>query len=251
MQRDDARHEAGPVGRATDLIREAAAIAPAMSTGVAEIDAALPWGGLPRGVHEIAAPSGDAAGTGFASVLLRGRAGPILWCRSRRVAAESGAPYGLGLAEFGLSPEQLILVEADRPAELFWAMEEGLRARRHASVVGEGATPDLTASRRLQLAAEAGEGVALLLTAAASASPLSESMGAKGSSLAAMTRWLAVSAPSEPEAGGPGRPRWRLELRRCRGGGRPQSWMVEWEDAALSLSLVPALADRPLAAAAG
>lgn len=238
--------EVGPIARATDLIRQAAMIAPATSTGVAEIDAALPWGGLPRGVHEIAAPSGDAAGVGFASMLLGGREGPILWCRSRRAAAESGVPYGLGLAEFGLLPRRLILIEADKPAELFWAMEEGLRARRRASVLGEGVTPDLTASRRLQLAAETGDGVVLLLPT------VSSGQGeAKPPSLAAMTRWLAASVPSEPDAGGPGQPRWRLELWRCRGGGRPQSWMVEWDDAALSLSLVPALADRSLAAAAG
>ena len=236
----------GRLGDMAGLLAPSASIAPAMRTGVAGIDSTLPWGGLPRGVHEIAMPSTDAAGTGFAAVLLAARPGPVLWCRSRRVAVESGRLYGVGLARFGLAPERLILVEADKPADLLWAMEEGLRAGKYASVVGEGAAPDLTASRRLQLAAEAGEGVALLLS---EISPTA--LAGRGAPLACMTRWRAASVSTEPEAGGPGRPRWELELRHCRGGGRPQSWIVEWDDATLSLSLVFPLADRSLAAAAG
>jgi len=227
-------------------LAEAVLIAPAMSTGIAAIDSALPWAGLPRGVHEIAASLNDPAGVGFAAILLAARPGPILWCRSRRTAVESGSLYGVGLARFGLAPERVIQVEADKPADLLWAMEEGLRAGKYASVVGEGAAPDLTASRRLQLAAESRGGVALLL----SACPRAPSVG-RSPPLACMTRWLAASAPTIPEAGGPGGPRWALELRRCRGGGRPQSWIVEWDDATLSLSLVSPLADRSLAAVAG
>ena len=188
------------------LIRETAPPVSATGTGVIQIDAALPWGGLRCGLHEIAAPAGDAAAAGFAAVLLSARPGPVLWCRTRRAAMEDGAVYGIGLAAFGLAPERLILVEADKPAALFWAMEEGLRAGRGASVVGEGALPDLTASRRLQLAAEAGDGMALLLPPASAA--------ARAPPIAAVTRWLAASAPSVPEAGGPGRPRWRLALKR-------------------------------------
>ena len=236
----------GRLGGVAALLAETASIAPAMRTGVAEMDSALPWGGLPRGVHEIATPVADASGTGFAAILLAGRLGPILWCRSRRLANESGGLYGVGLARFGLAPERLILVEADKQADLLWSMEEGLRAGKYASVVGEGAAPDLTASRRLQLAAESGDGVVLLLSEISAARP-----AGRGVPLSCMTRWQAASVPTESEAGGPGRPRWELELRRCRGGGRPQNWIVEWDDATLSLSLVSPLADRSLAAAAG
>src|SRR5271154_7145426 len=48
---------------------------------------------------------------------------------------------------------------------------------------------------------------------------------------------------SETEPG-IGRPRWRIELLRCRGGA-PACWEVEVADATGSLSLVAALADRP------
>jgi protein ImuA len=116
-------------------------------------------------------------------------------------------------------------------------MEEGARTKGLAAVVAEGVTPDLTASRRLQLAAEAGDGLVFLLRS-----------GRQTDSSSALTRWFVGSVPSVPEADGPGRPCWKIELWRCRGGGRPQDWMVEWDDAALSLSVVPPMADRLLAA---
>jgi protein ImuA len=50
-----------------------------------------------------------------------------------------------------------------------------------------------------------------------------------------------IGSETEP---GIGRPRWRVELLRCRGG-EPACWEVEVADATGSLSLVAALADRP------
>jgi protein ImuA len=213
---------------------------PCVSTGAAEIDRALPWGGLPAGLHEIAAAAGDAAGAAFVTGLIgrRGLKGPILWCRTRRTALDGGNPYGPGIAGLGIAPDRLILVEAARPADLLWTMEEGARVKGLAAVVAEGAAPDLTASRRLQLAAEAGGGLVFLLQSGRQTAPST-----------ALSRWFVSSAPSLPDAGGPGRPSWRLELWRCRGGGRPGAWMVEWDDATLSLSMVPAFSDRSLAAA--
>jgi protein ImuA len=206
---------------------------------VAEIDAALPWGGLPVGLHEIAAPAGDGAAAAFAAILAARRKGPVLWCRSRRTGLERGDPYGPGLTGFGLAPDRLILVETVRPVDLLWAMEEAARTRGLATVLGEGVVADLTASRRLQLAAEAGQALVLLL-AEDRAEPAAAS---------ALTRWLVRSASSLPEAGGPGRPCWDIELRRCRGGAWPRSWKVEWDDETLSLALVSPLPDRSLAAA--
>jgi protein ImuA len=225
------------IALASDLIRATTALQPAVTIGVAEIDAALPWGGLPRGLHEFAGPLGDAAKTGFAVMLAGRRRGPILWCRARHVVLEEGASYGPGLRDFGIDADRLILVDAARQADLLWAVEEGARTKGLAAVLAEGAMPDLTASRRLQLAAEAGGGLVFLLAA-----------GTPPQSSSALTRWRIDSLPSMPEAGGLGSPCWNVALWRCRGGGRPQEWVVEYEDAALSLSMVPALADRSLAA---
>ncbi len=229
--------------RLVDLLRSDRIAVPAcVGTGAAEIDAALPWGGLPRGLHEIAGAGGDAAKVAFAALLAGRRSGdggrPILWCRPRRVALTAGDPYGPGIANLGVSPDALILVEAEKPADLLWAMEEGARTQGLAAVVAEGVTPNLTASRRLQLAAEAGDALVLMLPTGRQVAPSS-----------ALTRWFVRALPSEQEAGGPGLPRWQIALWRCRGGGRLGEWTVEWDDAAFSLSVVPELADRPLAAA--
>jgi protein ImuA len=178
------------------------------------IDASLPWGGLPLAcLHEIVA--GDGAGIGFAAVLL-GRLtarGPVLWCRLRH--AGEGL-YPPGLEAFGLDGDGLIVVNGRDRVELLWAMEEGLRCPKLGAVVAEVATLDLTAGRRLQLAAEAGGVTGFLL--------LPRPVAAAGT-----TRWRVSAAPSaETPWQGIGDARWHLSLERCRGG-VPRAWTVEWQ----------------------
>lgn len=188
-----------------------------------EIDAALPWNGLPLAcLHDVVAA--DAAATGFLAVLLGRLAGPVLWCLRRDTRQ---ALYPPGFAPFGLSSERLIVVRAAAPRDLLWAAEEGLRCRKLAAVVIEGAEPDLTAGRRLQLAAEAG-GVAGFTLLDERARPCG----------AATTRWRVRSAPSAATPWhGIGAPRWHLALERCRGaaGG---SWLVEWQEQQRRLAVV-------------
>lgn len=212
----------------------------ALEFGDPAIDDELPDGGLASGcVHELAASPQDAAAYGLLAVLLGrliGEAGVALWC-GLAPSGRPAMPYGPGLARFGLATERLILVRASKPADLLWAMEEGLRSGRFAAVLGEGLAPDLTATRRLQLAAEAGGATALL------AFPATERRSLRLS--AATTRWRIAAVPAVL----PDRPRWRVCLERCRGGGR-RAWIFEWSHEALRLRVSAALADRPLAAAA-
>lgn len=208
-----------------------------VSAGAPGIDGALPWNGLPRArLHEIDAAAGDGAPAGFAATLvarLTGSDGLALWCRPSS-GAEAGAPYGPALARFGVAPDRLLFVAARRAPDVLWAMEEGLRARRFAVVIGEAGAPDLTATRRLQLAAEAGGSTALLLVTPRA-----------GRLSAAVTRWQVNPRPAErPEVAS-----WQLALMRCRGGGRG-TWHVEWSHEALHLRVLAALADRPVALAA-
>ncbi|MBT7235261.1 MAG: hypothetical protein HN861_19610, partial [Rhodospirillaceae bacterium] len=115
--------------------------------GAPVIDAVLPGGGL-RGaaVHEI---TGSAA-SGFAAMVLGRLSGPVLWCVDLYARSHL---YGPGLAAFGISLDQLIIVRCANRADMLWAMEEGLRTPALAGIVGEpGGAVDLTASRRLQLA---------------------------------------------------------------------------------------------------
>ncbi|NWN13307.1 protein ImuA, partial [Escherichia coli] len=89
-----------------------------------------------------------------------------------------------------------------------------LRHRGLGAVIGEAKRADMTATRRLQLAAEGGRTIALLLKRAAreGADPI-------GMPSAAVTRWRVTCAPSAPlPVEGVGRPRWRLELARQKGG---------------------------------
>jgi protein ImuA len=217
--------------------------------GLPGLEAALPGGGLARGaLHEIVAASGDeVAAEGFAATLLAGLAGNglVLWC------VEEGGLYGPGLARLGLSPRQVIVVRASRPADLLWAMEEGLRTPGLVAVLGEPRQLDLTASRRLQLAAEGSGVTGLVLSRAASAG-----------ATVAVTRWQVASAPSGPPLHedrrdfGMARARWMVELTRCRGATPPPGedgfgrWLVEEGDAtAGALPVSVPMADRSAASA--
>jgi len=204
--------------------------------GVEEIDAALPWGGLPLGgLHEVVGGN-DGAAAGFCAMVLGrlsakgedGGRGVALWCLGPALS-EAGDLYGPGLAACGLDPDRLIVARARRETDVLWAMEEGLRCVRLAAVLGE-TRADLTASRRLQLAAETTRTTAFLLRRGrAGAGPTT-----------ALTRWRLTSAPSVSGY----RVRWRAELMRCRGG-RHGEWTIEWNDETGDLSVVSGLRDGP------
>jgi protein ImuA len=147
------------------------------------------------------------------------------------------------LALLGLDPARLVLVRSRRDAEILWAMEEGLRAAGVAAAVGEVGTFPAVASRRLQLAAERSGVTAFVLRRWRNGA---EAARERSLPNAASTRWRIAALPSVPARVEPGigRPRWRVELLRCRGG-EPACWEVEVADATGSLSMVATLADRP------
>ncbi len=208
----------------------------ALPLGVAEIDRALGEGGLRRGaLHEIS----GAAATGFAAVIA-GRAawsgGSVLWCGAGR---GRGGLYPPGLAMLGLPPASLLLVDCRNERELLAVAEEGLRNAGLAALLLETSRlPGMTASRRLQLAAEAGGVLGLLLCPGAigrhDANGRHDAR-APGSlpPSPAVSRWRAAHAPAGPGDGF----RWRLELLRCRGGGAGE-WMVDWNEKTHRLDLV-------------
>ncbi|PIW29135.1 MAG: hypothetical protein COW30_05775 [Rhodospirillales bacterium CG15_BIG_FIL_POST_REV_8_21_14_020_66_15] len=190
----------------------------AVPLGVPEIDRHLPWGGLPRGtLHEIAPAvpdGGEAAAAGFAAILLSrlarddGRA--VVWCRRPAWGFRPGL-YGAGLRRLGLAPDRLVLAQAPDSRAVLWCMEECLRSRAVAAVLGEPDRADARARRRLQLAAEdTGVTAFLLMGGGAAATPGT-----------AVTRWHVGAAPG-------GGPAWRVALVQCRGGGRPGDWTLEW-----------------------
>ena len=194
-------------GAAAALARSQAGVVSLSET----IDAHLPAGGLPRaGLHEVLAAEPGAA-AGFCAVILGRGGGPVLW-----IGGDPDA-WPPGLARFGLSPADLVMVRAPRPADGLWAMEEALRCPAVTGALLDLSELDLTAARRLQLAAEAGGALGLLLR------PDTEAAGPS----AALTRWRVGALPGAGAGHSLGDPRWQLDLLRCRGG-TPQSWAATW-----------------------
>lgn len=224
--------------------QSAKAAGSAISFGVPAIDGCLPGGGLALGaLHEITSGGPDiehgvAAMMLSAGILARLR-GQVLWVLER---PDLFAP---ALDAAGLQGDRVIYAEAGNAATVLLTMEEGLRHAGLAGVVGElSGKLTLTASRRLQLAAEQSGVTCLVLRRSRRHDDALFS-----EPTAAVTRWrvTAVPAPSmfthSPQTPGLARPRWRLDLVRCRGG-EPASWIVEATDETGHLGVPADLADR-------
>jgi protein ImuA len=134
----------------------------------------------------------------------------LLWVQDKRAVQMNGRPYLHGLPEEWR--ERVICVEAGKAEDALFALEEGLKCRELACVIGEVAgnprALDFTASRRLSLTAEK-HGVALWLVRLEAEADLSS----------ARMRWRArPSVSSQPRwnAQSPGEPQWQTELFRAR-----------------------------------
>ncbi|MEO1492966.1 MAG: hypothetical protein AAFV19_12510 [Pseudomonadota bacterium] len=105
----------------------------------------------------------EATGSGrrtFALALAARLTGPILWVQD---AAARDALYAPGIARF-FDPARLIVALPVGRLQILQVVEEALRSGAPSLVVAElEAAPDLTASRRLQLAAGTGGGRGLIL----------------------------------------------------------------------------------------
>lgn len=207
--------------------------------GVPEIDGHLPDGALARGaLHEVVGGGADlahgAAAALFAATALARLKGSVLWVLRAR---DLFAP---GLAAAGLHPDRLIYAETGKEEHVLPVAEDGARFRGLAGVVAESARITLTASRRLQLAAEA-SGVTVFVLRRWTGRGEPELSGS-----VAVTRWRLTALPAMALADGVpgvGDSRWRLELLRCRGA-EPAAWTVEACDETGRLRLASDLADR-------
>ncbi|MCI0757135.1 ImuA family protein [Teichococcus vastitatis] len=222
---------------------------PVIPFGIPALDGGLPRGGMARGaLHEVAGAGANVEHASAATLLVAGilarGGGPVLW------ASERFDLFAPGLAGAGLQGSRVVHVEAG--SSVLLAMEEGLRHPGLAGVVGEySGRLGLTASRRLQLAAESSGAMAFLVRRGPRLNDLLLS-----EPTAAVTRWKVACLPSPPPLAhspgtpGLGRALWQLDLMRCRGG-VPGSWTVEACDAQGRLALPAVLADRPAAATPG
>lgn len=212
--------------------------------GIKAVDARIAGGGLAAAaLHEVAGAGPELADDAAATLFLAALAGlksrfeagraTVLWALGRR---DLFAP---GLAMAGLGPERLLYAECRNDEEVLAVMEEGLRHGGLAAVVGEIGRCAMAPARRLQLAAEEGGTMALMLRRWRNPrrAPLAEPSPA-------VTRWRIASAPSAPlPVAGVGRARWHVELVRQRGG-EPANWILEAPDAEARIALFSPSRDR-------
>src|SRR5262245_11083441 len=162
------RHQVAQIETSPPELTEAEA---SVQLGIAAIDTVLGGGLALAAMHELAPalPIHAGATQGFAVALAALRRGSVLWVETDFGRMETGAPYGPGLALNGLALNRLVLLMVPRAIDVLWAMEEALRSRAMATVIGE--VPDDrtldegTATRRLSLTAREHDGFGLLLRA--------------------------------------------------------------------------------------
>lgn len=171
--------------------------------------------------HQVlSAPLAGAAGEGHGS----GRTGPVLWI-GRRVW-----PYGRALVRAGPRGARLLArslfvampddvagargrvaseaVKSERGARL-WALDLALRCRAVAAVVADGRGFTMAASRRLQVAAEAGHAFVVL------ARPPEEFDVPSAAAVRFVVTRTAIDADARP--GAPRPCAWSIALRRAKG----------------------------------
>ena len=181
------------------------------------INHSFPNSQFPLGVnHEFICnhAEGVTASSGFIAGILSSllqKSGAVVWISSSQII------FPPALVSFGIDPSQLIFIHLKK--DLLWTIEEALKCEGLVAVVGEIASIDLTASRRLQLAAEQSRVTGFLLR-----------NNPKQLFTTAFTcRWQIQPLQSETSDGLPGIgfPRWQVELLKVRNG-KPGSWQLEW-----------------------
>jgi protein ImuA len=199
---------------------------------------------------EIFASASEASGAGLALALARdalaqgGQTGGaedtrhVLWVQDRKAMQLGGRP-----CVAGLPPDwrhRLLHVAAATPEDALFALEEGLKCRDLACVIGEIAgnprALSFTASRRLSLTAER-HGVRLWLVRLDAEPDLSS----------ARMRWQARAAPSSPprwNPAAPGSATWHAELFRARRHA-PGEWMLSDENESLHIRPDPDRGPKP------
>src|SRR5262245_51065572 len=203
--------------------RQEGPLATTSPTGIAPVDEALPGAGLGLGMtHEWILEAGFAPGDWRAPLILMaflaGQAGGMLVAIGRRCW-----PSLWTLRRVGLDLDNCILADPRDDDQRLWAIDQSLRCPGVSAVLADASGLDMAASRRLQLAAEAGGTLGLLARPPSEVKSLS----------AAATRWVVSPRVSESK-----RVSWRVELRRCKAGslwsgaraGAVREWVLEWDE---------------------
>ena len=170
-------------------------------------------------VHEFCCNGQEesAASAGFIAAILASlmrNEGVAIWISSARTI------FPPALTSFGIQPDKIIFVDLRKQKEVLWVMEEALKCKGLAAVVGEISELSFTASRRLQLAVEQSRVTGFVLRI----------RPRNLATTASVTRWKITSIPSVLPGGMPGVgfSRWNVELLKVRNG-KPGIFQIEWK----------------------
>jgi protein ImuA len=205
-----------------------------VSTGSPELDRLLPAGGLRRGtlVEYFASAVGSGAGTlalaAAREACREGRALVVLDSPAQARSANGGRFYPPAAAAWGIDLSRMIVLRPRAEADALWAFDQALRCAGVAAVWAAWDRLDIRDFRRLQLAAESGRTLGLLLRPAR----------LRGQPTWADVQWEVSpwrsSIPSVHRGGlmRPANSSWRLvvELVRCRGGAGGQIVQLELDE---------------------
>lgn len=131
----------------------------AIKTGFASLDRALPGGGLcPGTLTEFIV---EHQGCGELSLLLPAMKRLTQQQQWAAMINTPHIPYAPAFANAGIVLERLLVVEAESDKDALWATEQLLRSGTFTMVLCWLCKTNITAQRRLQLAAETGQAIAI------------------------------------------------------------------------------------------
>ena len=204
---------------------------PPLPLGAAAVDLCLDGGLACGGLHEVRSPLARdiGAAAGFALGLAaraaqadRCRHG-VVWVSDPAARIDGGGLFPAGLAQYGLDPSSLTLVEPGDLQAAMWAADEAAGCAGLAALIfqikGNPARFDITATRRLMLRARVSGVLALVLR-----------QSGEEEASAAATRWgvtTELSGADETYQRGVGAMRLSLTLERNRMG-RTGQWLLAW-----------------------
>jgi len=211
-------------------------------TGIAPLDEALPGGGLPAGaLVELLSAEGGGAWS-FACIAARAAArdgGFVAWIDA------AGDLYPPAAVALGLDPARLLVVRPRSAADALWAFDQAIRSRAVAAAIVALNRLSTPVTRRLQLAAEIGEGVALLLRDEREAripSAAAVRLRVRPAPSAVLLREGASDELREGASGEGGLRRFAVEAMRARGGAGAGAVLVEIDDRSGAIAASSSLA---------
>jgi hypothetical protein len=137
------------------------------STGVNELDAALPGGGWQLGTVVELMPVD--IGMGELQLLMPALARLTRARRHIALVAPPYIPFAPALVQHGIDLMRLLVIRAQQPQDILWAFEQTLRCKSFGAVIAWPISIKDREIRRLQLAAEAGNSIGFLYRSASAA----------------------------------------------------------------------------------